>query len=140
MKTFQVSILAAAMTLAVNANAQMKAEKLANPKWFHMVMLKFKPNQIDAAKAFVKKNFMPVDKEFGRNPIGFETPFGQWDLIVYFPLDNITDLDYKVTPSEERWLTIFAKQQGSAENVQKVFKEWAGFVERSETMLVRQSD
>jgi hypothetical protein len=136
MKT-ATSICIVLLTATSALSQQLPApEKFKNAQWYQMVMTKYKTESLGKAEAFIEKYFAPVDKELGRNVIKFHSPFGDYDEIAFFPIDNIEELNYKIPPSGAKWMDVFMKQNGKDQAI-KLLQEFEGFIQHTKTSLVR---
>ncbi len=138
MKT-QMFALLMLSTVTAYPQSGNQPEKFKNVRWYQMVMTRYKAESVHKAGSFIEQYFVPVDKELGRNVIKFESPFGEYDEVAYFPIDNIDELNYKIPPSGLKWMQVFIKQQGQ-DKAMKLLQEFEGYIEMRKTMLVRQTE
>ena len=114
-----------------------KAEKYKDGEWFVIQFVKFKPGKESAASKFIEKHFVPVDVELGRNRVGYDFVFGEWDQLIFFPMQGPSDIDWKMTPDDEKWFEAFSKRAGGMENALKLMNEFSAMVAAQETAMVR---
>lgn len=80
---------------------------------------------------------MKADKAAGRETINFNLVTGEWDHIVFFPMDGgASGLEWRVAPSEEKWYVELAKLAGGAAKVQELDKKFTGMIDHSKTEIV----
>lgn len=114
-----------------------KAEKYKDGKWFQIQFVKFKPGKEFAANKFIEKHFVPVDVELGRNVVGYDFVFGEWDQLVFFPMQGPSDIGWKMTPDGEKWFAAFSRRAGGMENAMKLMNEFSAMVAEQESAMVR---
>lgn len=114
-----------------------KAEKYKDGEWFAIQFVKFKPGKEFAANKFIEKHFVPVDIELGRNIVGYDFVFGEWDQLVFFPMQGPSDIGWKMTPDGEKWFAAFSKRAGGMENAVKLMDEFSSMVADQESAMVR---
>jgi hypothetical protein len=80
---------------------------------------------------------MKADKAAGRETINFNFVTGEWDHIVFSPMDGgASGLEWRVAPSEEKWYVELAKLAGGAAKVQELDKKFTGMIDHSKTEIV----
>ncbi len=127
-------------SIAISDDNQ-KASKYENADWYTVRFIQFKDGKQWAAQQFIKQHFIPVDVELKRNVSGYRFEFGQWDQMVFFPMDGgPSDLEWKQTPMNIKWWNLFVKRAGGEKEAAKLMDEWSSLVAKSETALVRSLD
>ena len=113
-----------------------KAKKLENHSWHQVVMIKFKPGTMSDAKKIIKDHFMKAgitSKLPGPQMMDFKT--GEWDMMMVWTMNGIEDMDWEITPDDEKWWAAMIKQEGSMDKAMAVMKKYLGMVERSTSYL-----
>ncbi len=91
----------------------LKAKKMEGHSWHQVVMVKFKPGTMDKAQKMIDEHFakagMAAQLE-GPQIIQFKT--GEWDMMLVWTMDSISDMDWEITPDDEKWWAQMAKQEG----------------------------
>ena len=98
---------------------------------------KFKPGMADEARKIIYDHFWPVDREMGREVIPFDHMTGEWDHVVYFPLDEGPgELAWEMSPTGEAWMAAFVEREGSMEEAEALWKRFSELVAETKTDLV----
>jgi hypothetical protein len=79
--------------------------------------VKFKVGKAEEALKVIHEHFEKVDKAIGRKVIPFEYKTGEWDIMVYFPLDT-SRMD--TIPTWGEWMKALQRQEGGVEQAQKL--------------------
>ena len=123
---------------AVDGSAQemMKAKKMTDHTWHQVVMVKFKPGTMDKAMGIIKTHFEKAGIESGvpgPQMLMFKT--GEWDMMFVWKMKNISDLEWEISPDDEKWWKEMVNQVGSEEKAMKIWQDYMGLVDRSTTYL-----
>ena len=74
-------------------------------------------------------------------PKFFVCDSGKWDLVYLYYLDTgITELEWKISPSDAKWLAAFAEQEGGMEAAEEVFAKYDALIKDWDGELVRWVD
>jgi len=130
------------VTPFANAQELPKAAKYENVTWYQVVYIKFKPVKADDALKIIYDHFVPADKASGREIINFDTRTGEWDHVVYFPMeDGASGLAWKVAPKGEKWWAELAKQLGGAKKAQDLLAKFYELVaDRKSEIVMRRME
>ena len=122
-----VFVFGLVLSPSVLAKELPKAAKYENVTWYIVNHTKFKPGKVDEGLKIIYEHFVPTDRAIGRDVITFEPLTGDWDHMVFFPMeDGASGIGWKVTPKGEKWWAEMAKRLGGAEKAQDL---WARFNE-----------
>lgn len=118
-----------------------KAKKMEGHTWHQVVMVKFKPGTMDEAKKIISDHFMKAgmaSKTEGPQMMQFKS--GEWDMMFVWKMNNISDMDWEVTPDDEKWWAEMAKQEGSMDKAMGVMKKYLELVDNSTSYLAISED
>lgn len=116
------------------------AEMREGANYYIVTYTKFKPGMADEARELIYNHFWPVDKTIGREVIPFDNLTGEWDHVVYFPLeDGPGELAWEMSPTNEEWMTAFIEQEGGTASAEEIQRRFSELVEESRTELVMTS-
>jgi hypothetical protein len=107
----------ALVALAIQVSAD--AADNQNTSWYQVVSFRFKPGKTTEALQIIHEHFHKVEKTIGRKVMPFDYTTGEWDHVVYFPLDT-AKMD--TTPSQAEFMKALADQEGGKEQAQKLFQ------------------
>ena len=129
-----------ALLLLPDAAAQedfTQPKKFENMEWYNAYFVKFEPGMKEEGLKIIEEHFVPVDKELGRTePTAFLFRTGDWDMIVYFPLEEgPSTLAWQISPEDAEWNKTFIEQEGGPEEAMKVFQKWSDTVAHAKTEL-----
>ena len=83
------------------------------------------------------EHFVPVDEEVGREVIAFGFMTGDWDSVVFFPLEEgASALEWEVSPSDERWYAKYAERVGGLAKASEIDQRWYELIADTKTELV----
>ena len=102
--------------------------------WYQAISFKFKAGKAEEALKIIHDHFQKVDKAIGRKVIPFEYLTGEWDHVVYFPLDVAR---METIPSNTEWMKALAGQEGGMEQAQKLFGTFLDMVATSKTEIAQ---
>jgi len=127
-----ISFLAVALIALMSLpSAQAADEKVA---WYQVLSVRFKVGKADEAIKIIHEHFFKVDKAIGRKVLPFDYKTGEWDHVVYFPFDT-SRMD--TIPTRAEWMKAFEKQEGGAEQAQKLFQSFWEMVAVSKTEIAQ---
>jgi hypothetical protein len=115
--TIALALVALAIQLSANAADN------PNTSWYQVISFRFKPGKTAEALQIIHEHFHKVEKAIGRKVMPFDYTTGEWDHVVYFPLDT-AKMD--TIPSQTEFMKTLADQEGGKEQAQKLFQ---GFFE-----------
>jgi hypothetical protein len=124
-----MTVCIAAITVLVTALPLLaqdlpKAEKRENVQYYEAVFAKFKPGMADQAWEAIYEHFQVVDKKVGRKVRAYDLQTGDWDHVVFFPIDGPDYFSWSTSPQDEKWWAAFVEQEGSAEKAQEIMKKY----------------
>lgn len=128
---------------SANAFAQEtpKAKKMEGKTWHQVVMVKFKPGMSGEAMKVIQNHFVKAgEKSGGAGPsMMMEMRSGDWDMMLVWDMKDISDMNWEVSPEDEKWWKAMAEQEGSAENAMKVWQNYMGMIEDTNSYLATSS-
>ena len=133
-------IIASFLVHPVLAEAQEMptATRGADADWYRASFNKFKEGQAGTAREIIYEHFIKADEASGRNPIAFNFVTGEWDHVVFFPLQGgPSDLEWDIRPIDAQWWEALAELEGGIEQAQALVRRFGEMVERTETHIVR---
>ncbi len=130
-------LLLSVVLLALPALAQElpKAEKRENVQYYEAFFVKFKPGMAEQAWEAIYEHFILVDKKLGRKVRAYDLQTGEWDHVVFFPIEGPEYFSWSTSPQDEKWWVAFAEQEGGADKAQAIFKKFLETVDKSKTEL-----
>lgn len=141
MKALQL-LAASFLTLAllapsVSAQEMPTAEMREGATYYVVSYTKFKPGMAEEARELIYDHFWPVDQTIGREVIPFDHLTGEWDHVVYFPLEEGPgELAWEMSPTNEKWWAAFVEQEGGMEAAEEIQRRFGELVAESRTELV----
>jgi len=124
------------ITVSGYAQETPEAKKMEGHTWHQVVMVKFKPGTMSDAKEIIKDHFMQAGIESGvPGPEIMEFRTGKWDLMFVWEMDAITDMNWEVSPEDEKWWAAMAEQEGSMEKAEKLMEKYVGMVDEATSYL-----
>lgn len=112
------------------------AKKLENRTWHEVIMVKFEPGKMGQAMDIIQNHFEKAGAAAGTpGPQLFEMRSGEWDLLLVWTMDDITDLKWEVGPDSEKWWKAMAELEGGAEEAMQVWQDYIDLVEVSTTYI-----
>ena len=113
-----------------------KAKKMEGHSWHQVVMVKFKPGTMDQAKKIIHDHFMKAGMASDtEGPQIMQFKSGEWDMMFIWNMNDISEMNWEVTPDGEKWWAEMAKQEGSMEKAMGVMKEYLGLIDTSTSYL-----
>ncbi len=121
------------LALPVIAQETPKATELSKANWYHVMSLKFKPGKIEEAMKIAVDHFVPADKGTGRQVTLFLYQTGEWDAVVYFPMEEgPSELAGLTGPTNEKWWpavadkwwAALAEQVGGTEKARELVQDF----------------
>lgn len=113
-----------------------KAKKMEGHTWHQVVMVKFKPGTMDQAKKVINNHFMKAGMASGtEGPQIMQFKSGEWDMMFIWNMDDISDMNWEISPDSEKWWAEMAKQEGSMEKAMGVMKKYLGYIDNSTSYL-----
>lgn len=135
-----LTVLSFTLTFTTTAGAQElpKAKKLENTAWFGVLSLKFKPDKFQEGRSIVFDHLAPAGTAAGMSDVRVLEPMGgEWDMLIFFPMKNgAADLEWEVSPDDERFFAELAKREGGAAQAMEVFGRYLGSLERSNYQIM----
>ena len=113
------------------------ATKHKNVKWYTVRYTKFKPGKADEAQKIIYNHFWKIDVERGRKVMPFTVVAGDWDHVVYFPMDGPGELAWATTPSNEEWFAQLVEQEGGIEQARALQEKYRSLIAEQKTEIVR---
>ena len=99
-----------------------------------VVSMKFKAGADQEARKIVAEHFTPVDRALHRKMLCFDFHLGEWDFVVYLPIDNDgCDAGWLPHGMSTFWQKEFYRREGGREKAQAVWKRYTDLVERHKT-------
>lgn len=123
---------------AAFAQEEISEKKYENVDWYQVVLIDFQQGKVGAAQAIIDK-FEAAGAEAGTpGPELYWFSTGEYDAMAIWKLeDGPGDLEWQITPDDVKWWDAFVKQQGSAEEAQKLQQEFGSLVVKSTSYLSR---
>ena len=150
MRKVPLLLLALSMGLSLAGQSQElpTATRITGVDWYRANLTKFKPGTADEARQIIYEHFIKADQAVGRNPIPFNFTTGEWDHVVFFPLQGRpADLEWSPTdavtglidlrPIDERWWAALADLEGGVEAARALVERFGELVQRQETHIVQ---
>jgi len=114
-----------------------KAQKMENTSWHEVVMLDFKSGMERDAMDIINNHFLKAvknaDIEGPAKTFVMET--GKWDLLLVWNLDSITDLNWEVSPENEKWFKALAEQEGGPQEAMDLLGKYESMIQTSTSHL-----
>lgn len=129
-----VLIIGATSMVAMTASADAE-DYLTFGGWYEVQYVKYKPSCADRANDITQNNFFPVDKSVGRKVVPFYVRIGEWDHVVFHPLE-FTEDGYQWTQFDEWWPT-FVEQEGGQDQAQAIIAEYVECTAESRSEIVQ---
>jgi hypothetical protein len=126
--------LIAVPLLAFTIQRPAQAAEGGQASWYEAVSFKFKTGKAEEALKIIHDHFHKVDKAVGRKAIPFDYRTGEWDHVVYFPLDIVR---METIPSNSEWMKTLASQEGGMEQAQKLFQTFLDMVATTKTEIAQ---
>lgn len=127
------SLLLLALPLA--AQELPKAEKRENVQYYEALFVKFKPGMEDQAWEAIYQHFINVDKKIGRKVRAYDLQTGDWDTVVFFPIEGPEYFSWSTSAQDEKWWGAFAELEGGADKAQAIWKKYLEAVAKSKVEL-----
>ena len=114
----------------------MKAKKMEGHTWHQVVMVKFKAGKFTEAKKMINDHFMKAGiASGGEGPQIIEFKSGEWDVMFIWNMENISDMDWEITPDDEKWWAAMAEQEGGMDKAMGVMQKYLSLVDQSTSYL-----
>lgn len=129
-KSIFVTIIIAILSFTQYAMAQERtAAKRENVSYIRVVLIKFKPGMVGAARAHIAKYFDPATLDAGNTlPITLKMQSGRWDNITFRAMENgMGDYEWAPSPRNIAFRNSMDKLHGE-ENVRKIFADFNAMV------------
>lgn len=114
-----------------------KAQKMENTSWHEVVMLDFKSGMERDAMNIINNHFLKAvenaDIEGPAKTFVMET--GKWDLMLVWNLDSIADLNWEVSPENEKWIKALAEQEGGSQEAMDLLGKYESMIQSSTSHL-----
>ncbi len=123
------------LVLPAAAQELPKAEKRENVQYYQALFVKFKPGMAGQAWEAIYDHFATVDKKIGHKVRAYDLQTGEWDLVVFFPIDGPDHFSWSTSPQDEKWWAALAEQEGGADKAQEIFKKYLEAVADSKEEL-----
>ena len=124
------------------AQEEIKAEKYEDPQWYWVVQVDFVEGKMEKAKSLIENYFMKAGEESGvpGPAMIMEMSSGDYDMMfVWHMKDGIEGMNWKTSPEDVKWLNAMTKVAGSAEEAQKIWKEYESCIARTNANLARKA-
>ncbi len=134
-------VVLAVLALVVGSPLTAKAQETAQPEkyvdvaWYEVHYTKFKQGTHEEAERIIREHFIPVDIAVGRDVIPFDYSTGEWDHVVYFPIDNPADLEWRRSPVDVEWWAAFVEQEGGEDEANALYQHFEQLIVRRENHL-----
>ena len=138
-RTFLIlSALILAAPLPAAAQGLPTAARITGVDRYRASFAKFKPGAGTEARQIIYEHLIKADQAAGRNPITFDFVTGEWDHVVFFPLqDGPGDLVWSTRPIDERWWAELAKLEGGIQQARTLVARFEQLIERSTDQVVQ---
>jgi hypothetical protein len=100
-----------------------------------VLLLDLKPGTQMKAKSMIDKFNRAGQKAGTESPKLYEFRTGKWNYLVIWNLDGVEDLNWEISPDNEKWWTALAEQEGGADKAFELWKEWASLISDGESAL-----
>jgi len=126
-----------AMSSLAYAQETPKAKKMEGKSWHQVVLVNFKPGMNGEAMKIIRNNFEKAGEKAGTTgpSMMMEMRSGEWDMMLVWNMDDISDMNWEVSPDNEKWWATMAEQEGSAENAMKVWQKYMGMIQSSTSYI-----
>ncbi len=137
MRHVAVAVLMALVGWPIVAGAQEAPQPATHPdvEWYEASYVKFKHEHFYEAERFLFEHWLPVEQAIGRETIIVEHRTGEWDFVIYFPIEGPGDLEQRTSPTWKRWHEAFVEREGE-ERAAEIMTRLDQMVARSENHLV----
>ena len=116
--------------------SQGSPEKRLDAKYYLVSYTKFKEGKKQEGMEIIQKYFWQADREINRKVLPFDFITGEWDHIVFFPLEDGTkELDWITSPVNAKWWKTMVKEIGSEDEVKRIRQEFDNCVMKSKQEL-----
>jgi hypothetical protein len=127
-------------SIAVSSNSPpieaCSAKQGQQSQCYLVVSLKFKADADQEARKIVAEHFTPVDRALHRKMLCFDFHLGEWDFVVYLPIDNDgCEAGWLPDGMSTVWRKEFYRREGGREKAQAVWKRYTDLVERHKTEI-----
>ena len=116
--------------------SQASPEKRLDAKYYLVSYTKFKEGKKQEGMEIIQKYFWKADREIKRKVLPFDFITGEWDHIVFFPLEDGTkELDWITSPVNAEWWKAMVKEIGSEDEVKRIRQQFDNCVMKSKQEL-----
>lgn len=114
-----------------------KAKKMENTVWHSVVMVDYKPGKTGEALGIIRNHFMKAGEKSGTPGPSqmLEMRSGDWDLMLVWDMDDISDMNWEVSPENEKWWKALADQEGGNDKAMEVWQKYMDTIERSTSYI-----
>ncbi len=136
-------IVLAVLALVVGLPLGVKAQETAQPEnytdvaWYEVHYTKFKQGTHEQAERIIREHFIPVDIAVGRDVIPFDYSSGEWDHVIYFPIDGPAELEWRRSPMDVKWWAALVEQEGGVDEAGQLVQSFDQLIVRREIHLAR---
>jgi hypothetical protein len=143
MKSLRLTfVLVLGLLLPVAARAQeVKAKKYSDVKWYRVVNMTVETGKRGEIIDIVQNHFMKASSAAGTAgpAMVLMSVAGPWDFTVIWELpDGPSDLEWDISPRDEKWFAALTKQEGGAKQAQDLYQKFMGLIERSQSYIAVQ--
>lgn len=119
-----------------NAQETMKAKKMEGHSWHQVVLVRFEPGTMDKAKKLIDDHFAKAGMEAGiPGPKMMTFKTGEWDMMFVWTMDDIGDMNWEISPNDEKWWAAMVAQEGGEEQATKVWQDYLALIDNSTSYL-----
>jgi hypothetical protein len=137
MRHIALAALLLVVVCPATARGQEASEQAKHPEvdWYEAWYVKFKHGAFYEAEGILHEHILPVELVIGRETVIVEHRTGEWDFVIYFPIEGPGELEQRTSPTWERWWTAFVELEGE-ERAGEISARLDELVVRSENHLV----
>ncbi len=133
---FSLLVLFSSYAMAQESDEEIKPMKYENVVWYEVVMVDYKPGQVDEAKKYMEKFFSAAEISKTPTPQIYWVLTGEYDAMIVWELDGgPSDLEWRFSPSSVEWYKALIEQEGSKEGAEEVSKGYASTVSKSSSFI-----
>ena len=127
-------------TLTAWAQELPTASKMENQQWHEVVLIKYEAGKTGEALGIIRDHFEKAGKKAGvPGPKMFVMRTGDWDVMLVWDMDDVSEMNWQVSPEGEKWWKALAEQEGGADKAMEVWQKYIDLVENSTTALATSS-
>jgi hypothetical protein len=128
-------VVAAAWPSSVRAQAEPQLTEHPEVQWYEAWYVKFKNSDFYEAEKLIYEHLVPVELAISRPTLIMEHRTGEWDFVVYFPMEGPGDLEQRQSPAWKKWWKAFVELRGE-ERAEEITSRLGDLVVRDEHHLV----